>query len=77
MQDYVLSAEEAKRFVGQVEMMMSDLVPAFRREGKAYLTVGIGCTGGHHRSVSIAEELSRRLRAGGMPVSTFHRDVER
>lgn len=77
VQDYVLAAEEAQRFIDQVEAMLGDLVPAFRREGKAYLTIGIGCTGGHHRSVTIAEELSRRLRADGLPVSTFHRDVER
>lgn len=75
--DYVLAAPEAQRFVTQVEEMLSDLLPAFRREGKAYLTIGIGCTGGHHRSVAISEEVSRRLRSEGIAISVFHRDIER
>ena len=75
--DYVLAAPEAQRFVSQVEEMLSDLLPAFRREGKAYLTIGIGCTGGHHRSVAISEEVSRRLRSEGIAISVFHRDIER
>jgi len=75
--EYVLAAEEAARFVDQVEAMLRDLLPAFRREGKAYLTIGIGCTGGHHRSVAISEELSRRLRNEGIAISMFHRDIER
>lgn len=74
---YVLSNEEAQRFTDRVQDMLEDLIPAFRREGKAYLTIGIGCTGGHHRSVSIAEELTQRLRSSGRSVSLFHRDVER
>ena len=75
--DYVLAAPEAQRFIAQVEEMLRDLLPAFRREGKAYLTIGIGCTGGHHRSVAISEELSRRLRSEGIAISVFHRDIER
>ena len=75
--DYVLSAPQALRFVDQVEAMLRDLVPAFQREGRAYLTIGVGCTGGHHRSVAISEELARRLRADGFAISLFHRDIER
>ena len=75
--DYVLQAPEAQRFISQAEEMLRDLLPAFRREGKAYLTIGIGCTGGHHRSVAISEELSTRLRAEGFAISMFHRDIER
>ena len=77
VRDYVLSSPEALRFVDQVEAMLRDLLPAFRREGKAYLTIGVGCTGGHHRSVAISEELARRLRADGLAISLFHRDIER
>ena len=77
VRDYVLSSPEALRFIDQVEAMLRDLLPAFRREGKAYLTIGVGCTGGHHRSVAISEELARRLRADGLAISLFHRDIER
>ena len=77
VRDYVLAAPEAQRFVQQAEEMLRELLPAFRREGKAYLTIGIGCTGGHHRSVAISEELARRLRSEGVAISLFHRDIER
>ena len=53
------------------------LIPAYIREGKSYLTVAMGCTGGRHRSVVLAEELSRRLGDHGMPTTVFHRDVDR
>jgi UPF0042 nucleotide-binding protein len=53
------------------------LIPAYMREGKSYLTVAMGCTGGRHRSVVLAEELGRRLDGRGIPATVFHRDVER
>jgi UPF0042 nucleotide-binding protein len=53
------------------------LIPSYIREGKSYLTVAMGCTGGRHRSVVLAEELARRLDDHGMPTTVFHRDVER
>ena len=52
-------------------------LPQYAREGKAYLTIGIGCTGGRHRSVTIAEVLAASLRAEGFRVSVFHRDTDR
>ena len=52
-------------------------LPQYAREGKAYLTIGIGCTGGRHRSVTISEDLASSLRAEGFRVSVFHRDTER
>ena len=51
--------------------------PPTSEEGKSYLTVAMGCTGGRHRSVVLAEELSRRLDAHGLPTTVFHRDVDR
>ncbi|MGH3748536.1 MAG: RapZ C-terminal domain-containing protein, partial [Micromonosporaceae bacterium] len=51
--------------------------PGFEREGKRYLTVAIGCTGGKHRSVAIAEELTSRLRAANLAAHAEHRDVGR
>ena len=53
------------------------LLPAYVAEGKAYLTVALGCTGGRHRSVAIAEEVGRRLRAHGARLSVLHRDIEK
>jgi len=60
--------------VGDLINMLSWQIPAFSREGKAYLSIAIGCTGGKHRSVAIAEEVARRL---GVGVTLFHRDVDR
>jgi UPF0042 nucleotide-binding protein len=72
--DYVLGHEEAQRFIGDLVAMLSWQIPAFAKEGKTYLSIAIGCTGGKHRSVAVAEEVSRRL---GIGVTVFHRDVER
>ena len=74
--EYVLRAEDAGRLVQQVEQMLAFLLPRYEAEGKVYLTVGIGCTGGRHRSVAIAEELGRRL-GQERPVQVRHRDSER
>lgn len=71
---FVLGHDDAQHFVDDVVNMLAWQVPAFAREGKAYLTVAIGCTGGKHRSVAVAEEVARRM---GGDVTTFHRDVER
>lgn len=75
--DYVLTADGAVEFVDQVEQMLTFLIPRFRAEGKSYLSIGIGCTGGHHRSVAIAEELKKRLAGHGIPASLAHRDIEK
>lgn len=74
--EYVLSDDAAREFVDRVADLLHFLVPRYVDEGKAYLRVGIGCTGGRHRSVAIAEELSRRLSDSGTAVSTWHRDIE-
>ena len=57
--------------------MLRLLVPGYRREGKRYLTIGIGCTGGKHRSVAIAEEFARRLTVDGIAAVARHRDLGR
>ena len=74
--DHVLSDESAKEFVTRVADLLEFLLPRYVEEGKAYLRVGVGCTGGRHRSVAIAEELARRLADAEAVVSTWHRDVE-
>jgi UPF0042 nucleotide-binding protein len=56
--------------------MLGFLIPRYRSEGKSYLTIGIGCTGGRHRSVAIAEEIGRRLTpAAEVEVTVAHRDL--
>jgi UPF0042 nucleotide-binding protein len=74
--DYVLSSDPAVEFVDRVDELLAFLVPHYVDEGKAYLRVGIGCTGGRHRSVAIAEELGRRLAEAGNDVTIRHRDAD-
>jgi RNase adapter protein RapZ len=74
VRDFVLGNAETKRFVDEVVDMLTWQLPAFQREGKSYLTVAFGCTGGHHRSVAIAEEVAHRLGEG---ITAQHRDVTR
>jgi UPF0042 nucleotide-binding protein len=74
---YVLAQPEAKEFLDRVEHLLQFLVPAYVNEGKSYLTIAIGCTGGRHRSVVLAEEIADSLRRLGYNPSTTHRDVER
>ena len=77
VREYVLSSPEAIVFLDQLGTLLQTLLPSYAAEGKSYLTVAIGCTGGRHRSVVIAEELARRLRSTGHAVRTAHRDLTR
>lgn len=77
VRDYVLSHEEAKGYLDRIEDMLEFLVPAFVGEGKHYLTIGVGCTGGRHRSVVFGEEIARFLREDGYSAAAHHRDLER
>ncbi|MBF6554851.1 MAG: RNase adapter RapZ [Acidimicrobiales bacterium] len=74
---YVLDRPETSKFLDKLDDLLTMLIPAYIREGKSYLTVAMGCTGGRHRSVVLAEELARRLDDHGIPTTVFHRDVER
>lgn len=77
VRDYVLSHDEAKGYLHRIEDMLEFLVPAFVQEGKHYLTIGVGCTGGRHRSVVFSEEIARFLKDLGYPATVHHRDLER
>jgi UPF0042 nucleotide-binding protein len=77
VRDYVLGQPAAPRFLGQVEVMLMDLLPAFAAEHKNIVTVAIGCTGGRHRSVAVAEEIGGRLRGHGVSATVLHRDEGR
>lgn len=72
---YVLERPTAQEFLERYTNLLQFLLPAYASEGKRYLTVGIGCTGGQHRSVAIAEELGRRLVDSGFTVRVRHREV--
>jgi len=77
VREYVLAQPETKEFLDKVDGLLTGIIPSFEREGKSYLTIALGCTGGRHRSVALAEALGARFRAHGTAVSVFHRDVER
>jgi len=77
VRSYVLERTETQQFLDKLDDLLVMLVPAYAKEGKSYLTVAMGCTGGRHRSVVLAEELTRRLEAHGLTTAAFHRDVDR
>jgi UPF0042 nucleotide-binding protein len=72
---YVFSASPTRRFLQHVGRLLGFLLPHYRREGKSYLTIAFGCTGGRHRSVAVAEALGRQLAGGGHEVKISHRDL--
>ena len=74
---YVMAQPQACRFVDEVGRLLDFLLPLYRREGKSYLSIGLGCTGGRHRSPVLAEQLQARLRAGGLEVQVRHHDIAR
>jgi UPF0042 nucleotide-binding protein len=77
VRDYVLEQPETAPFLDELERLFALLLPAYVREGKSYLSIGVGCTGGRHRSVVIASELARRLEPHGVSPQVHHRDVDR
>ncbi len=74
--EFVLDNPDTTEFLVRVVDLLRFLAPRYRAEGKSYLTIGVGCTGGRHRSVAVSEEMSRRLAEHQVEVSVFHRDVE-
>jgi UPF0042 nucleotide-binding protein len=77
VRDYVMGQEVTAQFLDGLTGLLELLLPAYVAEGKSYLTIAFGCTGGHHRSVVIAEEVARRLRDDGFDPRVLHRDVDR
>jgi UPF0042 nucleotide-binding protein len=74
---FVLGKPEAKEFLDRIADLLNFLLPRYREEGKSYLTIGVGCTGGKHRSVAMSAALAERLEKAGQPVRLWHRDVEK
>ena len=75
VRNYVLAQPLTGEFLARVKALFDLMIPAFVAEGKRYLTVGIGCTGGRHRSVTLAEELGAHVAGQGVAVTVEHRDV--
>ena len=74
---YLRSQPEVKETLARFGELLDYLLPLYKREGKAYVTVGVGCTGGRHRSVMVANALTRRLRTAGFDAHVVHRDVRK
>ena len=77
VRDYVLSQPETREFLERFEALFAFLLPQYRREGKSYLTVSIGCTGGRHRSVTIVETLRAGFAEADVTLDVVHRDINK
>jgi UPF0042 nucleotide-binding protein len=77
VRDYVLGHKEGADFAARLDELLGFLLPNYAREGRSYLSVAIGCTGGRHRSVVLAEEVARRIRDRGYEPAVYHRDIDR
>lgn len=75
VQEYISSFKETKEFATKFTSLVKYLIPKYIKEGKSYLTIAMGCTGGKHRSVFMAHELAKRLNEAGLTASEFHRDI--
>ena len=74
--EFVEADADFASFFASLEAMLLPLLPRYEREGKAYLTIAFGCTGGRHRSVALAGKLARRLDSLGRQVTLVHRDLQ-
>jgi UPF0042 nucleotide-binding protein len=74
---YVRSFQQTTEFIDRISSLLVYLLPHYIREGKSYLTIAFGCTGGHHRSVMMAHEVRKRLQREGYRVKESHRDIEK
>lgn len=75
VRDYVFSNGQAEEFLTKLKDLLAFMLPRFLEEGKTNLVIAIGCTGGHHRSVTIAQEVANFIRAQGYPTTENHRDL--
>ncbi len=77
VREFIFAHDESRQLVERLQDLLRFLLPFYRREGKAYLTIAVGCTGGRHRSVTVVEALRQFLEAQGLPPSVVHRDIDR
>ena len=73
--EFVLGQPETKRFLERWYALLDEIIPGYIKEGKQYLTIGVGCTGGQHRSVALATVTGQHLSQAGYHVNTTHRDL--
>lgn len=72
---FVLSQADTKEFLDKLYPLLDHIIPLYQKEGKSYLTIGIGCTGGQHRSPAIVQEIEKRLKKQKLKISISHRDL--
>jgi RNase adapter protein RapZ len=77
VKDYVLGQKETGPFLDRIRELFATILPGYQAEGRHYLTIAVGCTGGRHRSVVLSEEIARFIRDEGFSAKVIHRDVER
>jgi UPF0042 nucleotide-binding protein len=77
VRSFLSDREETQQFMDRLKAFLDFLLPLYSAEGKSYLTVSLGCTGGKHRSVALAEDLQAHLSRGGVPATVRHRDLGR
>lgn len=77
IQKFVLERDDTITFLDRLDALLEGLLPAYIEEGKSYLGIAFGCTGGRHRSVAVAEEIARRLKSRGFQPRVSHRDIDR
>jgi UPF0042 nucleotide-binding protein len=74
---FVLERDVTQRFLDHLKALLDDVLPAYAREGRSYLGIAFGCTGGRHRSVAVSEEIAKHLSDEGWDPDVRHRDIER
>ncbi len=77
VREYVSQRQAYPEFMRRLEALLESVLPGYQKEGKAYLSIAVGCTGGRHRSVVCADVLAEWFRARGYPVNVLHRDIDR
>jgi UPF0042 nucleotide-binding protein len=77
IRDYVLDKEATTDFLARLQDLLTTVLPGYQEEGRHFLTIAVGCTGGRHRSVVLSEEIGAFIRNKGLPVNVVHRDVDR
>jgi len=75
VREYIMARSDSAEFLSRLQSFLEYLLPRYRKEGKSYLTIGFGCTGGRHRSVAISLMIAERLRQSGYDVTVKHRDM--
>ena len=77
VREYVMEKEETKGFVSRFTDLIDYLLPLYNKEGKSQLVIAVGCTGGHHRSVALAQYMCDHLNESGVKASVTHRDMQK